>query len=176
MLPVYVGERIDGLARFHADRGAPRCYRAAFASRRKAVGAALRAAARLQFKMMWEEEAMNAARASDLTVLKMVALILADELQGRSSADVHAKRLELEEKVGPFVSENSVLRANARCIEIISDTMDLSLEFAGDIVEGHTKNGVEGVADALKGFSRELKEEMARALMRIVDDGDNAPG
>jgi len=119
---------------------------------------------------------MNAARASDLAVLKLVAVILADELRGGSSADIRAKRLELEEKVGAFVSENSVLRANARCIEIISDTMDLSLEFAGDIVEGHTKNGVEGVTDALKGFSRELKEEMARAFMRIVDDGDNAPG
>jgi ABC-type transport system involved in Fe-S cluster assembly fused permease/ATPase subunit len=65
-------------------------------------------------------------------------------------------------------SEDELRQAEARCLEVMFHTIELLPEFSADVIEAYAKNGVGGVRAALKELSGELKEEIVRALMRIV--------
>jgi hypothetical protein len=82
--------------------------------------------------------------------------------------DLVQKRRELREKIDPSLSEDEFRLAEAKCLEVMFHTIGLLPEFSGDVIEAHSKNGVEGVRAALQELSRELRDEIVRALMRIV--------
>jgi hypothetical protein len=113
---------------------------------------------------------MTTARGRDPTVRKFVAAIMVDGLIERTMPDLSRKEGELQETIGPFIAEDEFRLAEARCLEVVFHTIGLLPEFSGDVIEAREKNGLEGVRAALQELSRELREEIAKALMRIVDD------
>jgi hypothetical protein len=109
------------------------------------------------------------------TLLKFVALTMVEGLVERMGPDLVRKKRELQEKVGPSLSEDDFRLAEAACMEVMFHTIELLPEFSGDVIEALSKNGMEGVWATLQELSRELSSEIVRALMRIVGKRDLAP-
>jgi hypothetical protein len=95
-------------------------------------------------------------------------LLSADELALRNRA-LDGKRRDLEQRVMPL-TEDEFSRALAGCFQVIKGMLGLVAEFPEDVVEAHAKDGVDGVRAALRALTREARENMVRALMRVVDD------
>jgi hypothetical protein len=119
---------------------------------------------------------MTTKRAINPDVLKLAAFLLARGLrtlrQPSEEACEGVRLRDLKERAAPFLFEDEIERANARCFEVIAGTLAVLPELSADLVEGFDKDGVEGVKSALRSLTSELREELARALMRIVDDDE----
>jgi hypothetical protein len=112
---------------------------------------------------------MSGDQRIDSTVLKFVALVMADGLTGPRGSDLPWTGRELQEMVGRFISEDEFLLAEAMCRDLIFRTVLLLPEFSGDVIEARSKNGDEGMRDALKELKCELREEIVRSLRRTFD-------
>jgi hypothetical protein len=126
---------------------------------------------------------MSAERDINPAILKFVAFALVDgltraPLPGDDSTagapfdddSFNQRKIEIAKGVGAHIPASEVLKAQAYCFEVIEERVSMLELFAEDLVEAMANGGKDALQATLAALGRENRDEIVRALMRIVDE------
>jgi len=102
--------------------------------------------------------------------------ILAREQARRASYDADLKKLDLDQRLGLLIPIDQVRDAMAACGQAMGRLVDQMPTKAEEIAAAVARDGAPGARAILKTLSRELRAELARALARLGEVEDEAPG